>query len=176
MELTQRRPAYWTPGYDTAHLAVPVLLVLLAVLLAFLPAKPRQRTRIVPPAPPVIRPTTILSPLAGSAVGSGQTVVVDGLAHPGGVVRLYWYAQPIGEPTVVALDGRWQFTLANLPPGTHTVRAGALVAGRSIWSSEVVFTVAAPATRPTAKPAPKKPAAKAPANSTKTRKPANARP
>ncbi len=153
MDSVQDRPPYWVSGYDRPHLVVPVLILLVALAIGLLPGRPVTRSRVVPPAPPEIRPTVILSPTAGTSLAAGQSTVVEGLAHPGGIVRLYWYSQPIGEPTRVAADGRWQFTLANLPAGSHALRAGALVAGRSIWSGETVFTVTAPSVRSTPTPA-----------------------
>jgi len=174
MYFVQGRPRYWVPGFDTAHLAVPALMIVVGLLITYLPARSVTRNRTVPPVPAQVMQTTILSPLAGAELTIGQTAVIEGLAQPGGIVRLYWYAQPIGEPTRVGLDGRWQFTIANLPAGTHSVRAGALVAARNIWSSEVVFTAVAPASKPMVKPAAKSgTSSKAP---TKTRKPANSRP
>lgn len=170
MYFVQRRPRYWEPGFDTAHLVVPVLIAGVALLIALLPSQLAAPLRTAPPTPVNIVPTTILSPVAGMAMSLGQSVTVDGVAQPGSIVRLYWYAQPVGEPTRVAPDGRWHFTLGNLPAGTHSIRVGAWVAGRNLWSPEVVFTatnpapaVTSPAAKTTAKPVPsKKPAAKPP--------------
>jgi len=174
MLFVQGRPRFWVPSFDTPHLVVPGLLLVVGLLLALLPSRPLVRTRVPPPAPAQINPTLILSPTAGAVLTAGQSAVIEGLAQPGGIVRLYWYSQPIGEPTRVALDGRWQFTIASLPPGTHSLRAGALVAGRSIWSGETIFNVSAPPARPSAKPAPKAGTkAKAPAPN---RKPQGRRP
>lgn len=170
MDAIQDRPPYWVSGYDRPRLAVAALILLVAMAIGFLPGRPVTRSRVVPPAPPEIRPTVILSPTAGTRLEAGQATVVEGLAHPDGIVRLYWYSQPIGEPTRVAPDGRWQFTLGNLPAGSHALRAGAVVAGRSIWSSETVFTVTAPAVRSDPKSAP---AGQRPASN---RRPAGTRP
>jgi len=168
MALVQARPRDWEAGFDTVHLAVPALAALVALLIAFLPARPMTRTRVVPPAPPQIVPTTILGPTAGATLTAGQPALVEGLAHPGSIVRLYWYSQPIGEPTRVGRDGRWQFSIGGLPAGTHSIRAGALVSGRHVWSGETVFTAVTVAPK-----APAKPAAKTPVKSGSSGKPSS---
>ena len=176
-----RRPSLWEPGFDTAHLAVPVLILLLVGLLLVLPTPPATPPRSVSAPAPVLQPTTWLTPLPGTSFAPGQTLVVEGLAHPGSVVRLYWYSDPLGDPVVVPPDGRWRFQVANVPAGTHTLRAGALVAGRSVWSPEFTLQVVMPEpmkpqpkvqskAKAPAKPAPKPKAAKPPANASKNRK------
>jgi len=177
--IPSRRPALWEPGFDTAHLAVPILILLLGALLFVLPPVPVPKARPVPSPPPVIQPTTWLSPPPGTTFVPGQVLVVEGSAHPGSVVRLYWYADPLGDPLVVPPDGRWRFQVANIPAGNHTLRAGALVAGRPIWSPEFTLQVIAPEpVKPKVQPkaktpskaTPKSKVAKSPANSSKTRK------
>jgi hypothetical protein len=174
-----RRPSLWEPGFDTAHLAVPILILLLGGLLFYLPPAPIRQARPVPPPPPVIQPTTWLSPVPGTAFAPGQALVVEGLAHPGSVVRLYWYANPLGDPLVVPPDGRWRFQVANLPAGNHTLRVGALVAGRPVWSPEFTLLVVPPEpVKPKVQPKAKTPskatskakAAKSPANPSKAKK------
>lgn len=136
-----RRPSLWEPGFDTVHLVVPVLILLLGGLLFVLPTPRVTPPRPVPAPIPTLQPTTWLSPVPGTIFAPGQTLIVEGLAHPGSVVRLYWYSDPLGDPLVVPPDGRWRFQVANVPAGNHTLRAGALVAGRSIWSAEFNLTV-----------------------------------
>lgn len=139
-----RRPSLWEPGFDTAHLAVPVLILLLGGLLFVLPTPRVAPPRPTPAPTPTLQPTMWLSPAPGTTFVTGQTLVVEGLAHPGSVVRLYWYSDPLGDPLIVPPDGRWRFQVANVPAGNHTLRAGALVAGRSVWSSEFTLIVMPP--------------------------------
>lgn len=178
-----RRPSLWEPGFDTAHLAVPVLILLLAGLLFVLPP-----SRVTPPRPPPVpipelQPTTWLTPVPGTIFAPGQTLVVEGLAHPGSVVRLYWYSDPLGDPLVVPPDGRWRFQMANVPAGNHTLRVGALAAGRSVWSPEFTLQVVAPEpakpkpqnkvqskSKSPTKATPKPKTTKTPANAPKSRK------
>ena len=159
MYFVQGRPRFWVPGFDTAHLVLPALLALAVGLLVVLPNRAVTASQPAPVARQLL-PTTILAPVAGTVLPAGQGgVVVEGLAQPGGVVRLYWFAQPIGEPTLVGTDGRWRFTLGNLPVGQHTLRVSTLAERRYLWSPELVITVAAPAAKAPVKPAPaKKPA------------------
>ncbi len=177
--VSSRRPSLWEPGFDTAHLAVPILILLLVGLLFILPPAPARQSRPVPVAPPVIQPTTWLSPVPGTIFTPGQMLVVEGLAHPGSVVRLYWYADPLGDPLVVPPDGRWRFQIANIPAGNHTLRAGALVAGRPVWSTEFTLQVVPPEpVKPKAQPkvkaptkaTPKPKTAKPPVNASKAKK------
>src|SRR5262245_12625181 len=112
MYFVQGRPRYWMPGFDTAPLAAVALLAVVILLIALLPNRPVTRQRVVPPAPARILPTTILAPTTGAAAVPGQSMVVEGLAQPGVTVRLYWYDRPLGEPTRVGADGRWQFSIA----------------------------------------------------------------
>ena len=177
--VSSRRPALWEPGFDTAHLAVPVLILLLGGLLFVLPPTPVTPPRPPPTPAPVLQPTTWLSPVPGTTFAPGQTLVVEGLAHPGSVVRLYWYSDPLGDPLVVPPDGRWRFQVANIPAGSHTLRAGALVAGRSVWSPEFTLQVVPPEpVKPRVQPkakapgkgVPKPKAAKPSANTPKTPK------
>jgi len=144
MYFVNGRPRFWVPGFDTAHLVLPALLLFFAILLAVVPPEPVPLKRIAPPPLPQTRPTTILSPAAGSIFAPGQLGVVEGLAQPGGVVRLYWSDRPLGEPTRVGPDGRWSFTIGRFPPGQHILSAIAMVEGRYLRSPEVVFTVQAP--------------------------------
>jgi hypothetical protein len=59
---------------------------------------------------------------------------------------------------VVPPDGRWRFQIANIPAGNHTLRAGALVAGRPVWSPEFTLQVVAPETlKPKVQPKAKTP-------------------
>ena len=165
------RSALWEPGFDTAHLAVPILILVLGGLLFVLPSAPPRPIRPVPIAPPVIQPTTWLSPVPGTTFVPGQVLSVEGLAHPGSVVRLYWYADPLGDPMVVPPDGRWRFQVANIPAGNHTLRVGALVAGRPVWSPEFTLQVVPPEpVKPKVQPKAKAPAKAAPKS--KTTKPA----
>ncbi len=178
-----RRPSLWEPGFDTAHLAVPVLILLLGGLLFVLPPSRVVAPRPTPVPAPTLQPTTWLSPVPGTTFVPGQTLVVEGLAHPGSVVRLYWYSDPLGDPLVVPPDGRWRFQVAQVPAGSHTLRAGALVAGRSVWSTEFTLNVVPPEpvrpkpgnkvqsrSKAPTKAAPKPKTTKTPANPSKSRK------
>jgi len=177
--LPSPRSTLWEPGYDTAHLAVPIFILILGGLLFVLPPTPVRQARPVPVSPPVIQPTTWLSPVPGTTFAPGQVLVVEGLAHPGSVVRLYWYADPLGDPLVVPPDGRWRFQVANIPAGSHTLRVGALVAGRPVWSPEFTLQVVPPEpvkpkmqpkAKSSTKATPKAKTAKPPANGSKTKK------
>ncbi|HAB18509.1 MAG TPA: hypothetical protein PLX89_11275 [Verrucomicrobiota bacterium] len=170
MATAPTRPRYWAPSFDRPHLAIPVLIALVAVLIAYLPGRPIKPVRTIPPAPLSVLPTTILAPTAGVVLPPGYTGVVEGLAQPGSIIRLYWYDKPLGDPTRVEADGRWRFSVGNFPAGQHSLRASAWMAGRYEWSSEVVFSVAAPTPAPSPKAPRTGPTQKPPTKSPKVPK------
>ena len=144
--LAALRPRYWIPAIDRWSLAAPVLLVLVVVALAVLPAPPVAAVRKAPVAPPprVLAPSVIVSPRPGTVFISGAIGDLAGTAEPGGLVRLYHGTQVLGQTTATA-EGRFLFHLANFPPGPHTLRVETVVGPRSVWSGEVAFTVKTPA-------------------------------
>ena len=80
---------------------------------------------------------------------------------------------------MVPPDGRWRFQIATIPAGNHTLRAGALVAGRPVWSPEFTLQVVPPEpVKPKAQPKAKAPTkattkpktGKPPANASKAKK------
>lgn len=140
----QSRPRFWIAGYDTAHLAVPVLLVAVILALAFAPPPP---PRVAPqPARPMVVPQ-IVSPAPGTILAAGQAFSLDGVAEPGSNVRLFYFLNQIDYPlgdTRAGADGRWRFTVNGLQSGNHSFRATAFLAGRSQISREVTYQVKAP--------------------------------
>lgn len=145
------RPRFWISGYDTAHLAVPVLLVLVVAALAFAPAPQPAPARPAAPVARAMAPTLIIAPVTGSVLITGQSFFVDGSAEPGSNVRLFYFANgadyPLGDARVGA-DGRWRFTINDLKPGNHSFRAAAFLAGRTMISGEVTYTVKAAPRQP----------------------------
>ncbi len=143
--LAALRPRYWIPAIDRWSLAAPVLLVLVVVALAVLPASPVAAVRKAPVAPPprALAPSVIVSPRPGTVFTSGAVGDLAGTAEPGGLVRLYHGTQVLGQTTATA-EGRFLFRLANFPPGPHTLRVETVVGPRSVWSGEVAFSVQTP--------------------------------
>lgn len=124
MDFTQGRPRFWIPGFDTAHLALPALLGIAAVLIAVLPPPPAPKpseARVPIPARPAPA-TVILQPVSGAVLGAGQMKSIEGLAPPGAAIQLYWLDRPLGAPARAGGDGRWTFTTAGFPSGRHAFR------------------------------------------------------
>ncbi len=130
-------PRYWIPGYDAFSLAAPVLLVIVGILLAILPAPKVPYVRRVTPPPP-LAPTLILQPQAGAVLPPLKPFELIGSAQPGGTVRLYYGVQILAQ-TTAAMDGAYRFNLAQFPAGAHTVRVETVFRGRSQWSTELAL-------------------------------------
>ena len=146
MYFTQGRPRFWIPGFDTAHLALPALLGLAAVLIVVLPKPPAPK-----PSPFTIpvpqRPTpapVILQPLSGAVLGAGQMKPIEGLAPPGATIQLYWLDRPLGAPARAGGDGRWIFSTAGFPSGRHAFRVVSRSAQGMATSAPVVVAIQPP--------------------------------
>lgn len=146
MYFTQGRPRFWIPGFDTAHLALPALLGLAAVLIAVLPAPPAPKPSVVRIAvPPKAAPATIiLQPVSGAVLGAGQMKSIEGLAPPGATVQLYWLDRPLGPPARAGGDGRWTFSTAGFPPGRHAFRVVSRSVQGMATSAPVVVAIQSP--------------------------------
>ncbi len=154
-------PRYWIPGYDNYSLAAPVLLVIVGILLAILPAPKVPYVRPTVPPPP-LAPTLILQPQAGATLPPLKPFELVGSAQPGGTVRLYFGVQILAQ-TTAGVDGAYRFQLAQFPAGTHTVRVETISRGHSQWSTELALhfdlphpTVQKPAPKPSKVPTKKK--------------------
>jgi len=150
------RPRYWIEGYDTAHLAVPVLLLIVIGLLAFLPgnsttakALPQQRTgqaaspSLQQPAPRPMTPTLWLQPRSGTMVSAGQPLTVNGTAEPGSLVRLFYLHNRQGHllsQTNATAQGQWRFIVSKLTAGQHSFQAVAYSGSRTMPSGELRVT------------------------------------
>ncbi|MFO1461117.1 MAG: hypothetical protein U1G08_17145 [Verrucomicrobiota bacterium] len=146
MDFTQGRPRFWIPGFDTAHLALPALTALVAVLIVVLPTPPVPKPPVVRvPIPPKPAPATvILQPVSGTVLGAGQMKSIEGLAPPGASVQLYWVDRPLGSPALVGADGRWTFSTAGFPPGRHAFRVVSRTFTGTATSAPVVVAIQSP--------------------------------
>ena len=147
MHFTRGRPRFWIPGFDTAHLAVPGLLLLVLCLIAAAPATPVP-VRPAPAAPQPLNPASILSPTSGSVLSPEQLSLIEGVAHPGSSVQLYWHNRPVGPPAQAGIDGRWHFINVRFPPGQHVLSVVARSGNRQTVSASVLVTVKPPPAQP----------------------------
>ena len=103
------RPRYWLPVADTVRVIVAIVLAIIIILLLL-----RACNTVTP---------TIVGPLAGAQLVTGQPVDLSGVAAPNAVVRVFDGNTPLGETTADA-NGNWKLALpAGLGVGTHELTA-----------------------------------------------------